>query len=897
MRSLRQRAVAVLTLVLAAAAPTHASDGIEESIHPGYTVSLRPGGLVALDPEADRFGLSIGPRMAGSPTPPLHLRATLSCGSRVLSVATATAEALPEGRASLVVSPFVPWRQVAGCGRLRRLIPRWEHDGFTFEAEVRAGGPAGPVVYALRDPDRTVGISWTGFFSRIAGPLTAVGVGLGLLATGWRRRRVQGPARREILLFDLVALGFAALTPLAFSPFAAPLVPLLGLAVAGIPPDVKQGLVAALRDPGAGGLAAWSPALGALALTATGLAWHYALIRAYALAPADFRPHLPLIAGVYLLLGLGGAVLLHRGVARRVGTGRGIAPVAVAVTLAVAFLGALRRLDWATFFHTGAHADGELWRHAFYGQGLTLAATGPGPWLAASLVIEVLVALALVFLARRWAEQRAALPPEASGPVVALGSLATNVAVAAALGIVLNAVAVRAAPPRPREISDSVREAFTTLPEVALVRPLWRAAVSDDRRPERPAPALVARLEQAGVTLGALRTDYPLLKPSIHLAPPPAERHKPSVPAGTNLIVILVESLSSALLDEGVHAVPGLTPHLDDFAEHALSMSHLWAAEFPTIRGEVAALASFAFGEDARGTVIGGRSPLDARFLFLAEVMKALGYTTVHAQSDFGTFAGTARMFRRHGYDDVWSADEPEIRSRARRPLDKTWGVYDEDLFASVVDTLDRGALRRPFLLTIATTDMHFPYATTVRHPANRGDELLDSVHSTDAAFGRFWQYFKSSPYADNTLVLVTADHALVRRVLRYSEGGDRLSRFDWLAGLLYVPGNPRWQGATTGVLCSQLDLAPTLLDILDVDAENPFLGLSIFSGRPSNPLLLGREGPPLEDLPAPLRDRLAPTDWSDEERADLLDYLSALARSDAIMPPGPVRVWRREKG
>jgi phosphoglycerol transferase MdoB-like AlkP superfamily enzyme len=265
----------------------------------------------------------------------------------------------------------------------------------------------------------------------------------------------------------------------------------------------------------------------------------------------------------------------------------------------------------------------------------------------------------------------------------------------------------------------------------------------------------------------------------------------------------------------------------------------------------------------------------------------------VHAQSDFGTFAETARVFRRNGYQHVYTAEDREILSRATHPLVKTWGVYDEDLFAAIVAMLKEGKLPSPFLLTVATTDTHFPYAVLRQHPGTGGNPLLDALHGTDAGFGAFWDYFRESPYAKDTLVLVTADHALVRRALRYAEGGARLSQLDWLAGLMLVPGDPRWRGSTVEVPCSQLDLVPTLLDVMDIDVENPFLGLSVFSDRPGRPLLLGREPPPEDRFAAPDRAALAAVGFSDDDRARLLAWLTQLARADRVRPEGPVRAHR----
>jgi arylsulfatase A-like enzyme len=410
---------------------------------------------------------------------------------------------------------------------------------------------------------------------------------------------------------------------------------------------------------------------------------------------------------------------------------------------------------------------------------------------------------------------------------------------------------------------------------------LLAAAIADETPPPPLDAGLREKLQHAGLRLGALRDDYPLLRPSIHLAPP-ADRNAPRVPPGTSVIVVLVESLSGGLLE---HGVPGLTPNLDAFAAESLSLDQLWAAEFPTLRGELAALGSFAFGADAGGTLLPGRSPTEARLLTLADVLRTHGYSTVHAQSDHGTFAGTTRLFLRSGWDRALSADDPGLLRSAAHPVEKTWGLYDEDLFRGVTRLLEDGSLRPPFLLTLATTDTHYPYAVLHRHPAAGGNDLLDALHSTDAGFGLFWERFRRSPRAADTLVLVTADHALAGRTLRRRGGAPRLSRFDRLAGWLHVPGTERWRGTRSDVLCSQLDLTPSLLDVLGLDAENPFLGLSAFSDRPAHPLLPGREQPPLDRLAPRDRARLAAVGWTDDDQARWLAYLTQLARADRIRP------------
>ena len=334
-------------------------------------------------------------------------------------------------------------------------------------------------------------------------------------------------------------------------------------------------------------------------------------------------------------------------------------------------------------------------------------------------------------------------------------------------------------------------------------------------------------------------------------------------------------------------ASPASRPHIDDFRSHSYAFRNLYSADFPTIKGQMAALGSFAFDHRGLPITADAGNPLKSRFLFLSDVLsRQRDYTAYHLQSDYATFAGTASILGRHGYERIYSAESEELRRRARHSITKTWGLYDEDLFRALAAMIDEKTFREPFLLTVATTDTHFPYATLKRHPGTHGSALLDAVHSEDAAFGVFWEAFKRSPRAADTLVLLTADHALVRSLVRRGGADPRLSEFDYIFGALYVPGDSRWAGGGTDATCTQLDLLPTLLDVLGVDTPNPFLGLSIFAERPRHPLALAREVPTERWSPS---DRAAAQAiaWTPADHIQFLSFLRNLAVTNRVLPPG----------
>jgi phosphoglycerol transferase MdoB-like AlkP superfamily enzyme len=112
---------------------------------------------------------------------------------------------------------------------------------------------------------------------------------------------------------------------------------------------------------------------------------------------------------------------------------------------------------------------------------------------------------------------------------------------------------------------------------------------------------------------------------------------------------------------------------------------------------------------------------------------------------------------------------------------------------------------------------------------------MLDAIYSTDRAFGKFWDYFLASPYRDNTVVILTADHAMGNNeqyIQFMKKHEDHFSPFfDVIPCFIHFPGGA-WRGVTNDTRCVSLDLLPTMLEMMGIDLPNPFMGLSVFSER-----------------------------------------------------------------
>ena len=343
----------------------------------------------------------------------------------------------------------------------------------------------------------------------------------------------------------------------------------------------------------------------------------------------------------------------------------------------------------------------------------------------------------------------------------------------------------------------------------------------------------VQGFKKEGLLLYSMDQKHPFMKKSIYLDRSHKSANKPVVRVGTNVIIIFVESLSAFFLKEEVHGLKGLMPNIRSMGRDSYSFDNMYNTSFPTIKGLIAALGSaiYLLDENIGGT----RIPIPCRFLFLSNILKAQNYTTIHLQAGSERFIGMKEFFmKREGYDFFYGSESLAIDNISS--LKNGFGVDDETLFEFVVKWLDTYSGEKPLLLTISTINSHPPFKVKFKHPGAGENDMLNALYSTDKAFGKFWEYFKKSKYRDNTLVILTADHAMGnnKEYITFVKNFEDYYHpfFDVIPCFMHFPGGA-WKGAVNKTPCVSLDLLPTILDMMNLDMANPFMGLSVFSERP----------------------------------------------------------------
>ena len=212
-------------------------------------------------------------------------------------------------------------------------------------------------------------------------------------------------------------------------------------------------------------------------------------------------------------------------------------------------------------------------------------------------------------------------------------------------------------------------------------------------------------------------------------------------------------------------------------------------------------------------------------------MLRNAGYRTCYAQAGYWSWQKRDRFLRARGVDHLVDAsDHPgsEVNS---------WGISDQTMYQDVLDWIDADRDGKPFFAFAYTIETHHPYNAPQEHHdfGVKDEELgryLESVRGADAKIAWLMAELEKRGLADSTLVAVTADHGE-----SFGQHNLRTHSFGVYEQAVHVPlvllhpglrELPR-RNATVG---RHIDIAPTLLDVLNLPTPAEWQGTSLFRPR-----------------------------------------------------------------
>ena len=298
-----------------------------------------------------------------------------------------------------------------------------------------------------------------------------------------------------------------------------------------------------------------------------------------------------------------------------------------------------------------------------------------------------------------------------------------------------------------------------------------------------------------------------------------------------NIVIFIVESFAQEFvgalnkdLDNGTYK--GYTPFTDSLLQQSLYFDQTFA--------------NGGFSIDAIPSVLASIPRMDRPFVLsphslnhinsLASEVKNMGYTTAFFHGADNESLGFNAFVKQAGVEKYFGKNEFVADSRfgGMKEFDGKWGIWDEPFLQFFCAEL--GELPQPFMASIFTLSSHHPFAVPEKYKDVFVDEGLHKLHKciryTDYSIKRFFESARKQPWFNNTIFILTADHASSKRthdVYMGEVGGFRVPI------IIYDPSGELPTGRQPGIM-QQIDIMPTMLNYIGYDRPYIAFGKDMFN-------------------------------------------------------------------
>jgi len=286
-----------------------------------------------------------------------------------------------------------------------------------------------------------------------------------------------------------------------------------------------------------------------------------------------------------------------------------------------------------------------------------------------------------------------------------------------------------------------------------------------------------------------------------------------------NVVIIILESFGNEWLAfNNPDLKKTYTPFLDSLASESMFFENGYANGKKSIEAVPAIISSIpSLMNNPYISSSYGNNGIKS----LANILKEQGYSSgfYHAATNgsmrFDGFAAQA------GYENYYGRFEYNNDDH----FDKTWGILDEYFNPWAAKQMRQ--LKAPFFGTLFTISSHHPYFI----PADRKKDVIHgpepicaSISYGDYSLRKFFEEARKQTWYKNTLFVLCADHTPSTTSAYFSQR-DQLYR---IPILFYEPNGKLPKGKRSEIF-QQLDILPTVLDLLNLEQKYYAFGNSIF--------------------------------------------------------------------
>ena len=281
-----------------------------------------------------------------------------------------------------------------------------------------------------------------------------------------------------------------------------------------------------------------------------------------------------------------------------------------------------------------------------------------------------------------------------------------------------------------------------------------------------------------------------------------------------NVILLFTEGISQNVIDDP----RDITPNFKQLQEESITFRGYYNHSFATLRG-------------LQGQLYSGyqMNNLDNNSLIsIEDILNDNDYYTGFLNTEPNN-KDFVIYLKNLGFDEVFGECDEYLGMQN--------SMSDKQAYEKLTDTVkmrhDEG---KPYFLVMYTFGTHASFQSMDEDYKDGSNNFLNKFYNVDYQFGEFFKEFQESELSDNTILVMTGDHCtygdsdFAEAFPEYSRDTsmvDEMPLYIWYKGV--QPNEIQVHGRNS------LDLAPTILDIMDIDGENYFLGTSLYDSKTSN--------------------------------------------------------------
>jgi phosphoglycerol transferase MdoB-like AlkP superfamily enzyme len=288
----------------------------------------------------------------------------------------------------------------------------------------------------------------------------------------------------------------------------------------------------------------------------------------------------------------------------------------------------------------------------------------------------------------------------------------------------------------------------------------------------------------------------------------------------TNVVFLLLESFGSAYVGPG--NPESYTPFLDSILNQSLYFENGYANgrtsmdALPTILSSIPAWMDEPF-------ILSSYS--SNQFSGLPQILGSKGYETAffHGATNgsmrFDSYCAATGINHYYGRKEY----------NNEKHFDGNWGIWDHHMLNWSIDKMN--TLKKPFFSMIFTLSSHHPFSIPAEFKTkvkNGPEPICSTLSYVDFALKSFFEKAKKQSWYKNTLFVICADHTGPT-----SRPEKATMDLRYRIPIAFFDPTGKLKPEKPNVSFQQIDIYPTLLDLLNIKSNYYSIGSSFYSKQP----------------------------------------------------------------